>query len=55
MNWDIFLEDWARLFKLMEAGQVKPIIAAKFPILEAAKANQMLEDGRVVGNVVLSA
>lgn len=40
---------------LMEKGYIKPIIAAKFPILEAAKANQMLENGQVIGNIVLAA
>ena len=50
-----FLEDWATLFKLLEAGKIKPIIAAKFPILEAAKANELLENGSVIGNVVLQA
>lgn len=55
LNWDLFLEDWAKLFELMETGQIKPIIAAKFPILEAARANQMLESGQVIGNVILAA
>jgi NADPH:quinone reductase-like Zn-dependent oxidoreductase len=50
-----FLEDWATLFKLLEEGKIKPIIAEKFPILEAARANAMLESGQVVGNVVLAA
>jgi NADPH:quinone reductase-like Zn-dependent oxidoreductase len=48
-----FMDDLAALFKLLEAGQIKPIIAAKFPILEAAQANTLLESGSVVGNVVL--
>jgi NADPH:quinone reductase-like Zn-dependent oxidoreductase len=48
-----FLEDWAVLFKLLENGKIKPIIAKKFPILEAAQANRLLESGQVVGNVVL--
>jgi NADPH:quinone reductase-like Zn-dependent oxidoreductase len=48
-----FLEDWATLFKLLEEGKIKPVIAQKFPILEAAKANQLLEGGTVTGNVVL--
>ena len=48
-----FKEDWATLFTLLEAGQIKPIIAAKFPILEAARANQLLESGQVTGNVAL--
>ncbi len=55
INWDIFLEDWAMLFRLLEAGQIRPVIAAKFPLLEAAKANQLLESGQVIGNIVLVA
>jgi NADPH:quinone reductase-like Zn-dependent oxidoreductase len=50
-----YLEDWATLFTLLETGKIKPVIAAQFPILEAAKANQLLESGQVVGNVVLCA
>jgi NADPH:quinone reductase-like Zn-dependent oxidoreductase len=48
-------EDWARLFKLLEEGQIEPIVAAKFPLLEAAKANELLESGQITGNVVLLA
>ena len=50
-----FLEDWATLFRLLEEGKIKPVIAKKFPILEAAKANELLESGQVTGNVVLLA
>jgi len=50
-----FLKDWATLFKLLEEGRIKPVIMKKFPILEAAKANQLLESGQVIGNVVLLA
>ncbi len=48
-----YLEDWATLFDLLEEGKIKPIIEKRFPILEAAQANALLESGRVVGNVVL--
>ena len=48
-----FMEDLPVLFKLLEEAKIKPIISARFPILEAAKANELLESGRVVGNVVL--
>jgi len=48
-----FLEDWATLVRLLEEGQIRPVIAAKFPLLEAAKANELLESGTVVGNIVL--
>ncbi len=50
-----FLEDWATLFKLLEEGKIKPVIEKKFPILEAAQANELLESGKVTGNVVLLA
>jgi len=50
-----FLEDWATLFKLLEEGKIKPVIMKKFPILEAAQANGLLESGQVIGNIVLLA
>jgi NADPH:quinone reductase-like Zn-dependent oxidoreductase len=50
-----YLEDWATLFKLLEEGKIKPVIAKKFPLLEAARANELLESGQVIGNVVLTA
>jgi len=53
INRGIFLEDWAMLFKLLEEGRIQPIIEKKFSILEAAKANALLESGQVVGNIVL--
>jgi len=50
-----YLEDWTALFKLLEVGKIKPIIAAKFSILEAREANELLESGQVTGNIVLLA
>ncbi len=52
---DLFKKDWEILFKLLEEGKIKPIIAEKFPILEAAKAYELLESGQVTGNLVLLA
>jgi NADPH:quinone reductase-like Zn-dependent oxidoreductase len=46
-------QDWSKLFQLLEEEKIKPIIAGKYPILEAAKANDLLESGNVTGNVVL--
>ena len=48
-----YLEDWATLFTLLGEGKIAPVIAAKYPILEAAKANLLLESGQVIGNIVL--
>jgi NADPH:quinone reductase-like Zn-dependent oxidoreductase len=50
-----YLEDWTTLFRLLGAGQITPVIAARFPLLHAAQANALLESGHVVGNVVLVA
>lgn len=50
-----FLADWAELFRLLGAGEIAPLIHARFPICEAAAANALLESGKVVGNVVLQA
>jgi NADPH:quinone reductase-like Zn-dependent oxidoreductase len=50
-----FMEDLSQLFKLLEEGEIKPVIAVKFPILEAAKANKLLESRQVTGNIVLLA
>jgi len=55
LNWDMFIEDWAVLFRMLEEGQIKPVIAAKFPLLEAAEANKLLESGQIIGNIVLVA
>jgi NADPH:quinone reductase-like Zn-dependent oxidoreductase len=52
---ELFEKDWETLFKLLEGGQIKPIIAAKYPFLEAVEANKLLESGQVTGNVVLLA
>ena len=49
----LFKEDWTKLFNLLQEGKIDPIIARKFPILEAREANELLESGQVIGNVVL--
>lgn len=48
-------EDWRTLFGLLAEGKIQPVIAARFPLLEAAAAHALLESGSVVGNVVLLA
>ena len=52
---DLFREDWQKLFTLLEEGKIKPVIAQKFPILEAPRAYALLESGTVTGNLVLLA
>lgn len=50
---DPFLHDWALLFDYLTQGKIKPVIDQKFPILEAARANALLDSGSVTGNLVL--
>jgi NADPH:quinone reductase-like Zn-dependent oxidoreductase len=50
-----FLEDWAILFRLLREGKIQPVISGRFPLLEAAQANALLEGRQVVGNLVLVA
>jgi len=47
------IEDMQLLFELLKEGKIKPLISERFPILEAAKANQQLEFGNVSGKIVL--
>jgi NADPH:quinone reductase-like Zn-dependent oxidoreductase len=55
LNRKPFLEDWAILFNLLETREIDPIIAARYPIIEAAEANRLLESGSISGNIVLAA
>jgi NADPH:quinone reductase len=50
-----FMEDLPRLLKLLEEGKIKPVITGRFTLLEARKANELLESGQVTGNIVLLA
>jgi NADPH2:quinone reductase len=52
---DRYLEDWAALFRLLQEEKIEPVIMETLPILEAARANELLESGQVAGNVVLVA
>lgn len=48
-----FREDLSRLFDLLASRQIQPVIAAKLPLREAARANQLLEQSQVSGKIVL--
>jgi NADPH:quinone reductase-like Zn-dependent oxidoreductase len=50
-----FEGEWKKLFQLLGENKIRPIIAEKFSILEAKKANELMESGQVVGNIVLLA
>lgn len=50
-----FMEDLPKLFQLLEEGKIKPVIMERLSLLDAKKANELLESGKVIGNVVLLA
>ena len=41
------------VWPLVEAGRVKPILAARFPLAEAAAAHRLMESNAHVGKIVL--
>jgi len=43
-----------KVWPLLEAGTIKPVIHATFPLAEAAKAHAMLEAGEHIGKIVLT-
>ncbi|HEX2891606.1 NAD(P)H-quinone oxidoreductase [Vineibacter terrae] len=44
----------ARIWPLIEAGQVKPVIEATFPLADAAKAHVLMEAGTHTGKIILT-
>jgi NADPH2:quinone reductase len=48
-----FREDLAKLFEFLAARQIQPVIAAKLPLREAPRANELLEKSQVSGKIVL--
>jgi NADPH:quinone reductase-like Zn-dependent oxidoreductase len=48
-------DDWLKLFQMLDQKMIEPIVADKYPILEAAEANKQLERGVVIGTQVLLA
>jgi NADPH:quinone reductase-like Zn-dependent oxidoreductase len=50
-----FMEDLPLLFNMLANGKIKPLIAEKLPLLDAAHGHALLESGKVSGNIVLLA
>jgi NADPH:quinone reductase-like Zn-dependent oxidoreductase len=48
-----FREDLTTLFNLLQQKKLKPIIAQRFPLAEAKKAQELLARGGVTGKIVL--
>ncbi|HEY4999519.1 MAG TPA: zinc-binding dehydrogenase [Usitatibacter sp.] len=42
------------MWPLIEAGRIKPVIFATFPLEEAAKAHALMEKGEHIGKIVLT-
>jgi NADPH:quinone reductase len=50
-----FREDLPKIFALLAAKQIDPMVARTFPLLEARKALELLATGSVEGKIVLQA
>jgi NADPH:quinone reductase len=50
---ELFREDLTKLFDLLVQNKIRPVIAGKFPLREAARASELLEKGQVSGKLVL--
>jgi NADPH:quinone reductase-like Zn-dependent oxidoreductase len=48
-----FRADLSKLFDLLAARRIQPVISARFPLREAARANELLEKGQTSGKLVL--
>lgn len=48
-----YRETLAKLFDLAAAGSIKPVVAERIPLFEAARAHKLLEQGGYAGKVVL--
>ncbi len=43
-----------KVWPLIEAGKIKPVIYATFPLAEASKAHELMESGAHIGKIVLT-
>jgi NADPH2:quinone reductase len=48
-----FREDLIALFDLLHQQKIRPLIAKRFPLVEARQAHELLEKGGVTGKIVL--
>jgi len=53
LNQKMFRQDLETLLDLLRLKKIKPIIARHFPLSEAKQAHELLENGGVVGKIVL--
>jgi Zinc-binding dehydrogenase len=50
---ELFRQDLIALFDLLEQKRIKPLIAHRFPLVEARHAHELLGKGGVTGKIVL--
>jgi NADPH:quinone reductase-like Zn-dependent oxidoreductase len=50
-----YRETLAELLDALAAGRIKPVVAERIPLLEAARAHELIERGGYAGKVVLVA
>ncbi len=50
---DWFHEDLILLLNLLKEGKIKPIVAARMPLNQAAQAHELLAGSSVKGKIVL--
>jgi NADPH2:quinone reductase len=48
-----FRQDLTSLFDMLRTKKIKPLIAQRFPLAEARRAQELLEKGGVTGKIVL--
>ena len=49
----LFRQDLITLFQLLQQKKIKPLIAQRFPLVEARHAQELLGKGGVTGKIVL--
>jgi NADPH:quinone reductase-like Zn-dependent oxidoreductase len=49
----LFREDLIALFNLLQQHKIKPLIAQRFPLAEARRAQELLGQGGITGKIVL--
>ena len=53
MKPELFRQDMAALFDLLQQRKIEPLIAKRIPLAEARRAQEMLGEGGVTGKIVL--
>jgi NADPH2:quinone reductase len=51
----LFRQDLTALFELLRERKIRPLIAGRFPLAEARRAQEVLGKGGVIGKIVLLA